>query len=239
MEKPQPSVRKTKPSTPAGNVAERPPCPGTPTTCDTPKLANCCRLASRTFTPDSWEGHSFCYDCSTFRRFIRPTDEDSFFRSTRLAVDNLTHFQSDHYLLPNQPVNHHTLSGVFKPFGSTMERYFLSRLHDGVIVYESAFGVVDFRFEEEARAAFRALQGRRVQGEKAHWRLEFLDPGDPTFGERLPTIHSKSPLELIRRLDAVAGELEQADDTLRPSSPLPQHGLRKPPRRKESARVDG
>lgn len=143
-------------------------------------------------------------------------DVDTFFRSTRLAVDNLTYFRSFHYLLPNQPVDHRTLSDVFKPFGSTVERYFQSRLHDGVIVYESAFGVVDFSSEEEACGAFRLLQGRRIRGERAHWRLEFLDPEDVTFGERLPTIHSEPPLELIRMLDAAAGEPELIDDTLRP-----------------------
>ena len=149
-------------------------------------------------------------------------DEDSFFRSTRLAVDNLTHFRSSHYLFPNQPVDDRTLSGVFKPFGSTAERYFRSRLHDGVIVYESAFGVVDFSSEGEALEAFHALQGRRIQGERAHWRLEFLDPEDATFGDRLPTIHSEPPLELIRRLDVVTGELERIYDTLRPPPrPIP------------------
>jgi hypothetical protein len=184
-----------------------------------PKLTNCCKLANRTFTPCSWEYHNFCYDCSTFRRFIRPMDEDSFFRSTRLAVDNLTHFRYSHYLLPNQPGNHHTLSNAFKPFGSAAERYFRSRLHDGVIVYESAFGVVDFSCEEEAHAAFCALQGRRIQGERAHWRLEFLDPEDASFGERLSIIHSEPPLELFRRLSVAAGEPERIDYTLRPPSP--------------------
>lgn len=199
-------------------MTERLPDP-IPTVRIAPKFESCCKLASHTFTPDSWEDHNFCYDCSTFRRFIRPVDEDSFFRSTRLAVDNLTHFRSGHYLLPNQPVDHHTLSDVFKPFGSTAERYFRSRLHDGVIVYESAFGVVDFSSEEEAHVAFCALQGRRIQGERAHWRLEFLDPEDKTFGERLPIIRSGPPLELIRRLDIVAGEPERTDDALRPPSP--------------------
>jgi len=146
-------------------------------------------------------------------------DKDSFFQSTRLAVDNLTQSRSTHYLLPNQPVDYRTLRDVFGPFGSTAERYFRSRLHDGVIVYESAFGVVDFGSEEEAYAAFRVFQGRRIKGEKAHWRLEFLDPEDETFGERLPTLHSGPPLELIRRLDVVAGEREQIDDTLRTPSP--------------------
>lgn len=145
-------------------------------------------------------------------------DEDSFFRSTRLAVDNLTHFRSSHYLLPNQPIDHHSFSDVFKPFGSTAERYFLSRLHDGVLVYESAFGVVDFGSEADALSAFCALQGRRIKGERAHWRLEFLDPEDVTFGDRLPTIHSEPPLELIRRLDVVAGEPERIDDTPHPPS---------------------
>lgn len=147
-------------------------------------------------------------------------DEDSYFRSTRLAVDNLTHFRPSPYLFLNQPGNHHTLSNVFKPFGSTVERHFRSRLHDGVIVYESAFGVVDFNSEGEALGAFRALQGRRIQGERAHWRLEFLDPEDVTFGDRLPAIHSKPPLELIRRLDVVAVGQERIDNTLHPPSPL-------------------
>jgi len=147
-------------------------------------------------------------------------DEDSYFRSTRLAVDNLAHFGPIHYLFLNQPGDHHTLSDVFKHFGSTTERYFRSRLHGGVIVYESAFGVVDFSSEEEALRAFRALQGRRIRGERAHWRLEFLDPEDVTFGDRLPTIHSKPPMELIRRLDVVAVGPERIDDTLRPPSPF-------------------
>ena len=184
-----------------------------------PKLANCCKLVNRTFTPDSWEGYNFCCCCSTFHRFIRPTDEDSLFRSTRLAVDNLTHPRFSHYLLPNQPVDHPTLGDAFKPFGSTAERYFRSRLHDGVIIYESAFGVVDFSSEEEAHVAFRALQGRRIKGERTHWRLEFTDPEDVTFGERLPTIRSEPPLELIRRLDVVAGELERIGDTIRAPPP--------------------
>jgi len=146
-------------------------------------------------------------------------DEDSFFRSTRLAVDNLTHFRSSRYLLPNQPSGYSTLGRVFKPFRSHAERYFQSRLHDDVIVYESAFGVVDFSTEEDALGAFRALQGRRVRGERAHWRLEFLDPEDVTFGDRLPIIHSKPPLELMRRLDEVVDEQERIADRLRSPSP--------------------
>ena len=153
-------------------------------------------------------------------------DEDAFFQSTRMAVDNLTHFRSCRYLLPNQPADHHTLSDVFKPFGSTAEQYFSSRLHDGVLVYESAFGVVDFSSEGDALGAFRTLQGRRIKGERAHWRLEFLDPEDVTFGDRLPTIHLEPPLELIRRLDAGAGEPERIDTPHLPS-PLPQCGLLK------------
>ena len=215
IKKPQPSTQRTKSPTLASNAA------GGPLNSITfPKLTNCCKLASRTFTPASWEDHNFCGDCSTFRRFIQPMDGDYFFRSTRLAVDNLTQSRSSHYLLPNQPVGHRTLGDVFKPFGSTAERYFQSRLHDGVIVYESAFGVVDFSSEEEAHVAFRALQGRRIQGERAHWRLEFLDPEDGTFGERLPTIHSEPPLELIRRLGVAADEPERIDDSLRPHSSL-------------------
>jgi len=210
IKKQQSSTQKTKPSTVADNMTERPRSP-TPAVRIFPKLANCCKLASSAFTPDSWEDYNFCYDCSTFRRFIRPVDEDAFFRSTRLAVDNLTHFRSSHYLLLNQPVDHHTLSDVFKPFGSTAEQYFGSRLHDGVLVYESAFGVVDFSSVWGALGAFRALQGRRIKGERAHWRLEFLDPEDVTLGDRLPTIHSEPPLDLIRRLDVVAGEPERID----------------------------
>jgi len=151
-------------------------------------------------------------------------DEDAFFRSTRLAIDNLTHFRSSHYLLPNQPADNRTLGDIFKPFGSTAERHFGSRLHRGVLVYESAFGVVDFSSEEDALGAFRALQGRRIKGEKAHWRLEFLDPEDVTFGDRLPTIHSEPPLELIRRLDVVAGEPERINDT--PHLPSPPASVR-------------
>lgn len=218
IKKQQPSIQRTKSPTPVDNVTERPLGP-TPTACIILKLANCCKLASSSFTPDSWEDHNFCYDCSTFYRFIQPMDEDSFFRSTRLAVDNLTYSRASQYLFPNQPVYHRTFGDVFKPFGSITERYFRSRLHDDVIVYESAFGVVDFSSEEDALDAFRALQGRRIRGEKAHWRLEFLDPDDVTFGDRLPTIHSEPPLELIRRLDAVAGELDRADNTPCPPSP--------------------
>jgi hypothetical protein len=143
--------------------------------------------------------------------------EDSFFQSTRLAVDNLTHPRSSHYLLPNQPAHHLTLSHVFEPFGSIAQRCFLSRIHDGVIIYKSAFGVVDFRSGEEAFGAFLAMQGRRIQGEKAHWRLEFLDPEDETFGDRLPIIYSEPPLELIRQLDVVARELGRSEDA--PSPP--------------------
>ena len=223
IKKLQPSTQRTKLSTPAGNVTEGPPGP-TPAVRIFPKLANCCKLASSALTPDSWEDSDSCYDCSTFHRFIWPMDEDAFFRSTRLAVDNLTHFRSSYYLLPNQPADHHILSDVFKPFGSTAERYFSSRLHDSVLVYESAFGVVDFSSEVDALGAFRALQGRRVKGESAHWRLEFLDPEDVTFGDRLPTIHSDPPLELIRRLDAVTGEPERIDDT--PHLPSPPISVR-------------
>jgi hypothetical protein len=78
---------------------------------------------------------------------------------------------------------------------------------------------VDFSCEEEAHAAFRALQGRRIQGERTHWRLEFLDPEDVTFGQRLPTIHSEPPLELIRRLDVAVGDPERINYTLHPPSP--------------------
>jgi len=220
IKKPQPSTQKTRPSTLAGSVIERPRSP-TPAVRILPKFANCCKLASSVFTPDSWEDYDFFYDCPTFRRFIRPVDEDAFFRSTRLAVDNLTHFRPSHYLLLNQPVDHHILSDVFKPFGSTVEKYFGSRLHDGVLVYESAFGVVDFSSVWGALGAFRALQGRRIKGERAHWRLEFLDPEDVTFGDRLPIIHSEPPLELIRRLDVVVGEPERIDsDTTHLPSPL-------------------
>ena len=160
-------------------------------------------------------------------------DEDSFFRSTRLAVDNLTNSRSSHYLLPNQPVDHSTLGGVFKPFGSTAERYFRSRVHDGVIVYESAFGVVDFSSEEDAHVAFRALQGRRIKGERAHWRLEFQDPKDVTFGERLLTIRSEPPLELMRRLDMVASELERIGGNLRvPPPPASAQAFETPAKKK-------
>ena len=185
----------------------------------TPKLVKCCELANSTPMPDSWEDHEFRYGCLSFPRFIRPMDEDSFFRSTRLAVDNLTQPRSGHYLFPNQSTYHRSLSYAFKPFGSATELCFRSRIHGGVIIYESAFGVVDFRSEEEAHDAFLSLQGRRIQGEKAHWRLEFLDPEDLTFGDRLPTIISDPPLESIRQLDAVARESEQVDDTLLPSPP--------------------
>lgn len=146
-------------------------------------------------------------------------DEDSFFRSTRLAIDNLTHFRSSHYLLPNQSLDHLALSYVFKPFRSVAEQYFQSRLHDGVLVYESAFGVVDFSSEEDAFGAFRALQGRRIQGEKAHWRLEFLDPDDETLGDRLPTIHSEPPLDLMHRLDIISGEPRRIGTWHPPSAP--------------------
>ena len=233
MKKPQPTTWRTKSPTPAGGAVEQllDPIPAANTIL---KLTNCCKLASRTFAPYSWEDHNFCYDCSTFHRFIRPMDEDSFFRSTRLAVDNLTRFRSNHHLLPNQPIEHHTLCDVFKPFGSTVERYFQSRLHNGVIVYESAFGVVDFSSEEEAHVAFRALQGRRIRGERAHWRLEFLDPEDETFGERLPTIHSGPPLELIRRLDVFAGELERVGETLHsPSPPTSARAFETPTKKKK------
>lgn len=214
----QPNTQKIIPSIPAGKAIRRSlgPIPGTGAL---PKLTSCCELARNTFTPNSWEGYNFCYACVTFRRFIRPMDEDSFFRSTRLAVDNLTHFRSSHYLLPNQALDHLTLSYVFKPFGSIAERYFQSRLHDGVLVYESAFGVVDFDSEEDALRAFRTFQGRRIRGEKAHWRLEFLDPDDETLGDRLPTIHSEPPLELMRRLDIVSGESERTRTSHPPSPP--------------------
>lgn len=219
IKKPQSSTQKTKPSTVADNMTERPRSP-TPAVHIFPRLANCCKLASGAFTPDSWEDYDFCYDCSTFRRFIRPVDEDAFSRSTRLAVDNLTHFRSSHYLLLNQPIDHHTLRDVFKPFRSIEAQYFGSRLHDGILVYESAFGVVDFSSVWGALDAFRALQGRRIKGERAHWRLEFLDPEDVTFGNRLPTIHSEPPLELILRLDVVAGEPERIDSDT-PQLPRP------------------
>ena len=214
----QPNAQKTIPSTPAGKVIERSlgPIPGTGAL---PKLTGCCELTRNTFTPGSWEGYNFCHGCVTFRRFIRPMDEDSFFRSTRLAVDNLTHFRSNHYLLPNQSLDHLTLSYVFKPFGSTTERYFQSRLHNGVFVYESAFGVVDFNSEEDALSAFHTFQGRRIRGEKAHWRLEFLDPDDETLGDRLPAIHSEPPLKLMRRLDVVSDESERIRTSHPPSLP--------------------
>lgn len=218
FERSQPSAQGTKPLVPAGKVIRRSLGP-IPSTSALPKLAGCCELARNTFTPDSWEGYNFCYGCVTFRRFIRPMDEDSFFRSTRLAVDNITHFRSNHYLLPNQPLDHLTLSYVFKSFGSTAERYFQSRLHSGLLVYESAFGVVDFNSEEDALGAFRALQGRRIRGEKAHWRLEFLDPDDGTLGDRLPTIHSEPPLDLMHRLDIISGDLERVGTSHSPSPP--------------------
>lgn len=165
-------------------------------------------------------------------------DEDAFFRSTRLAADNLGHFRSSHYLLLNKPADHRTLGDIFRPFGSTAERHFGSRLHGGVLAYKSAFGVVDFSSEGDALGAFRALQGRRIKGEKAHWRLEFLDPEDVTFGDRLPTIHSEPPLELIRRLDVVAGEPQRIDNIPHPPSPPVSVRALKVSWRKRSARAN-
>ena len=94
-------------------------------------------------------------------------NEDTFFRSTRLAVENLTHLRSSCYLLPNQSA------------------------HDGVTIYGSDFGVVDFRSEEQGHSTFLAFQGGRIQGGEAHWRLEFLDPEDMSFtiGKRSPVAH--------------------------------------------------
>jgi hypothetical protein len=230
----RPATRRTRLPILVGSVTEQPSFP-VPATQIIPKHVEDRELASTTFTSDPWEDHDFCCDSSTLRQFIQPLDEVSFFRSTRLAIDNLTHPRSRHYLLPNQSARHHILSDVFNHFGSVAERCFQSRIHDGVIIYESAFGVVDFRSEEEAHAAFLSLQGRRIQGEKAHWRLEFLDPGDMTFGDRLPIISSEPPWELIRQLDAVTYEPERINSSLRPPFPsrLPRCGPSKSYRRKK------
>lgn len=150
------------------------------------EFPRCCGLQDSDFIP-AWGSYNFgsCWLAPEPTSLFRPQDGDGERPSTRIAVDNIVysargaHGNTDTLVFRNRAVDDALGSLDLKS-----KSCYWPRIVGGVPDRQMSYAVVDFGSVEEAERAFRTFQGRRVNVNSRHWRLEFLDPADRTLGGR-------------------------------------------------------
>jgi hypothetical protein len=151
------------------------------------EFPSCCGLQDSDFTPDSWGSYNFgsCWSAPQPTSLFRPQDGDGERPSTRIAVDNIVYSACGALGKTNTLVfRNRAVDDALGSFDLRSKSCYWPRIAGGVPERQMSYAVVDFGSVEEAERAFRAFQGRRVNVNSRHWRLEFLDPADRTFGGR-------------------------------------------------------
>jgi len=191
-----------------------------------------CALQDGAFEPSSWDEFKIPVSCRPrpILHFFSPRDSDMANPTTRFVVDNINAFRH-HSTEPNIPYVNEDIEAMFYFTGAKNVRCFDGRVVDGVVRYGVSYAVVDFDTVEDAIAVFRTFQGRKDYPDSFHFRLEFVDREDKTFGGRLSRAMgpiNRSEEEKKWFADFVE-DMERVDVDLA-KVPAPRAGFALPPR---------
>ena len=190
-----------------------------------------CALENALFEPESWNKFKIPTSCHPRPpiHFLSPRDSDRCNPSTRIVVDNVNAFRH-HSMEPNVPYPNKDIEDLFYSVGAKNVRCFDGRIVGGVVRYNTSYAIVDFGTVEDAKAAFKAFQGRKAYPDSYHLRLKFVDTNDRTFGRRMtvsmgPMERSgeerKAFVEFVEDLDRVDVDLSKVVLPSRPGFALP------------------
>ena len=174
------------------------------------KYFHCCKLYRSDGRPKSWENWKIekPADCIPKKtnlqewQFVRPTDKDGENPTTRIAIDNL---DADWFRTVNGVLSYNYLTEAMGFFPTKSYWCCRGRTIDGVEYSSIGYAIVEFDSVGEAIGMFDELQGRRLRGHTWHWRLEFVDPSDETYGGR-KVIRTELVSDSVKQ--ALAAELE-------------------------------
>lgn len=144
----------------------------------------CCDLHDPDLVPVSWMSYNFgsCWATPQSTSLFRPQDSDGERPTIRIAVDNIVY--SARWKSNTGVFRSRVIDDALESFDVKSKSCYWPRIVDGASDRQMAYAIVDFGSVEEAERVFRAFQGRRTNVNSRHWRLEFLDPTDGTFGGR-------------------------------------------------------
>jgi len=148
------------------------------------EFPRCCDLHDPDFLLVSWRSYNYgsCWGASQSTPLFRPQDSDGGRPTIRIAVDNIVY--SARSKLDTAVFRNRAIDDALESFDVKSKSCYWPRIVDGVPDRQMAYAIVDFGSVGEAERAFRVFQGRRVNVNCRHWRLEFLDPADGTFAGR-------------------------------------------------------